>query len=69
MPLIAKNENNAENAQQKADGWPGRWNWFEPRFLGIGGETQSGGFWDLWSGGVSLSELSINTKKSNSNKI
>ena len=22
MPLIAKNENNAENAQQKADGWP-----------------------------------------------
>ena len=24
MPLIAKNENNAENAQQKADGWPGR---------------------------------------------
>ena len=42
MPLIAKNENNAENAQQKADGWPGRWNFFEPEFLGIGGETRSG---------------------------
>ena len=52
MPLIAKNENNAENALQKADGWPGRWNFFEPEFLGIGGETQFGGFWDLWSGGV-----------------
>ena len=51
--LIAKNENNAENAQQKADGWPGRWNFFEPEFLGIGGETQFGGFWDFWSGGVS----------------
>ena len=34
--VIAKNENNAENAQQKADGWPGRWNFFEPEFLGIG---------------------------------
>ena len=53
MPLIAKNENNAENAQQKADGWLGRWNFFEPEFLGIGGETQFGGFWDFWSGGVS----------------
>ena len=53
--LIAVCENNAENAQQKADGdgWPGRWNFFEPRFLGIGGETQFGGFWDFWSGGVS----------------
>ena len=36
MPLIAKNENNAENAQQKAACWPGRWNFFEPEFLGIG---------------------------------
>ena len=51
--LIAVCENNAENAQQKADGWPGRWNFFEPEFLGIGGETQFGGFWDFWSGGVS----------------
>ena len=53
MPLIAVFENNAENAQQKADGWPGRWNFFKPEFLGIWGETQFGGFWDLWSGGVS----------------
>ena len=53
MPLIAKNENTAENAQQKAACWPGRWNFFEPEFLGIGGETQFGGFWDFWSGGVS----------------
>ena len=51
--LIAKNENNAENAQQKAACWPGRWNFFEPEFWRIGGETQFGGFWDLWSGGVS----------------